>query len=628
MIGVSRTKVYDFSFPANYLTNNIVVNGGVASLVPTVPGPGKNKTSDFSVPGDYTYNAGILQVAAFQANFIDLRPANATFFNSGAAFNANWANGSLVGTPNGAAAIVAGKIQLQGVNTFMSWVPLNNADFTQTGTIRLTYTPNYSGTPLSDQAIFVASKAVGDASNLLDIEHFTDGRLYFQVSDSGGTPIVAGNFAWAPVAGTSYELELDFDITAGASRFFIDGIQQGVTILTTGIRTNSVGQFLSGDNYTGAFKTPNYSISNLILFSTVQHTANYIPGAAIPPTIYSLVDSTLDFTVQAIINDPLLGLITSITATITAAGGDAIQFAVSLDQGVTFQYWNGVAWAISNSTFVQTNTLAVLNANLPTLNVTGGNFELRALFHSNNGSTTPILQTVVVNYYDLLFGIGTILAKLGFPAQNIINFISQFSITGLDKVQFAFKVNSFLMYYNGTAWVLSDGSFTKTNTIAQVLQNLSTLLDSNSTVFPYVILSSGNGSSSPTITNIVITYDFGVAEAPAPNTCIVYGFVRDIQGNPVEGVTVKFVLTTKNPKAYMESASHVLLPGAISVVTDENGYFEQPVVSSDQFQGTNTQLTVQFIKDSAEVLVGPTRSPLAIQVPVQESVDITTLLQA
>lgn len=625
-----QTNTFNFTNPLNYALTDIKVVNGIASLIENTPGAPKNKTSNFGTLSDYVYNAGLVQIASNQANLLDQRPAGATFFvQPNASFNANWGNGVLTGTPNGSATIVGPLMSLIGVNTWVSWSPTGNADFTQTGCIRLTYTPNYSGAPASDQVLFSISQALGNDNNYIQIEHFTDGHIYWEIYSSTGVAISQANFNWIPVSGTAYEIELDFDITAGAARFFLNGVQQGATQVGTGVRTNSVGFFNIGREHTNANHTPDFFMSNLILFSTVQHTGNYTPGAAIPPAIYSLANPTIGFTGQAILADPLLGAVTSITATITAAGGDAVQFAVSLDGGITFQYWNGAAWVASNETFAESSTLAAINANLASLSYAAGNFQLLALMHSSAGNTTPVLQNVVVNYYDFVFGSGSIQALNPIDVQSLFSFLSSFTQAGSDTVTFALQVNGVLQYWNGAAWVASNGTLAQTNSMSQIQANMESLLTVNSAVAPYVFLNSGTGSTSPTITNIVIVYVFGAIEPTAPQTCIVYGFLRDVVGNPLPGVTVTFSLVPAIPNGYMEAANHVLFPTSVSTTTDANGYFEQPVVSTSQFEDNNTtSVQVAFTMGSSKESVGPTNQPLTLNVPLQGSVNITTLLCA
>ncbi|MDR3540318.1 MAG: hypothetical protein P4L69_05045, partial [Desulfosporosinus sp.] len=78
---------------------------------------------------------------------------------------------------------------------------------------------------------------------------------------------------WACTANQEYEFELNWDVNAGvaATRLFIDGVQLGSTI------TNS---YTRDSTYTSIELNSElaYSVRDIVMFTTVQHTANYIPG--------------------------------------------------------------------------------------------------------------------------------------------------------------------------------------------------------------------------------------------------------------------------------------------------------------------------------------------------------------
>lgn len=622
------STIFDFTVPSNYTFQNVQVNGVVASLLPSVPGTTQNRTSNFGTPSDYTYNNTLIQIAASQANLLDLRPANSTFFVAGTTFHANWGNGVLTATSFGSAAIISNKISLSGANTYVSWVAASNVSLIQTGTIRLTVTPNYTGTPATPQHFYTSSASSSDPANLIQIEHNSDGNIYVQMFDGVGAGLFTVFGAFSPTAGTAYEIEFDFNISTGANRLFINGTQLGATDTTTGTRNSTTGLLYSGSNFTSSEMLPDYSLSNFILFSTVQHTTDYAPGAVISPTIFTTTNPPISFTTQSLVNEPALGAITSITATITASGGDAVQFVVSLTQGVSLIYWNGTAWVPSDGTFSQTNTLAVLNTNLASLNLAAGNFELYAVMHSVNGATTPILAAVVVNFYDLVYGNGTILSNSTFTAEELTAMIANVSIVGSDSVTYAFQVNSQLVYWDGAMWSASDGTLAQTNALSVVQANILSLLSVNSFVAPYILLHSNTGSTTPTVTSIRITYNFGSVTNTPPATCIVYGFIRDIQGNPIQGLIVTFQLVSSIKQGYMEAVSNVLFPSTAMATTDVNGYFQQPLVASVQFEGVNTFIRVSISDGTQIESNGSNGQPLTLVIPIQASIDITSLLSA
>jgi len=83
----------------------------------------------------------------------------------------------------------------------------------------------------------------------------------------------------------------------------------------------------------------------------------------------------------------------------TKAGLDEIKY-VFLKDGV--QYWhNGVDWVVSNSTYAESNTLTEVQNNIPAFldSADGGkNIKVEVFFHSDDGSTTPSLESLTIDY--------------------------------------------------------------------------------------------------------------------------------------------------------------------------------------------------------------------------------------
>jgi hypothetical protein len=86
-------------------------------------------------------------------------------------------------------------------------------------------------------------------------EHFWDASIF-------------GKFY--PVLGTEYDIELNWDLTTGATRLFIDGVQLGDTKTDIQTRDNVVTISLAYTN-----NTANYIIRDFGIFNTVQHTSNF-----------------------------------------------------------------------------------------------------------------------------------------------------------------------------------------------------------------------------------------------------------------------------------------------------------------------------------------------------------------
>lgn len=620
------TTIFDFSTPSNYALTNIGVSGAIASLLRNQVSAPISVTSNFGTTSDYTYDNTKIQIAANQANLLDIGPTGGcTFFGSFASsVNADFSSGVGTGTLVGGATITGGYLNVNGAGKAATWASAGNVTpLVQTGCVRFIYNPKYNNHPGANQFLYI-SNVSGGTVNCVQIVHLGSGNVSAIAYDNAGTAILTCTFLWNAVSGTDFEWEFDFDLTGGHAYLFLNGALVASAV-GTGTRSGSANAFGVGTNQGGGTGTTQFAMKNLAVFPTMQHTSGFASPVANPVQhIYNTASPTIGFTTQAV-SDVFLNKVTNVTATIVASGGDSITFTASVNGGSTFIWWNGVAWATSSGV-AQSNSLATFVANLATLPLVT-TFELQAFLTSGAGTTTPVLSNVVVTYNDFIYVSGTIQSNSGFTAEEVVTFAAVLSQSGADTVTFGLVVNGQLMYWTGSAWANSNGTFAQTNAFAVINTNAPTLLTVNSTVKVFALLVSGSGTTTPSLTSMTVQYNFGELEPTAPPTCIVTGFIRDIQGNPVVAATVAFFLVNSQANAYCEGSSHVLLQSTVSTVTDANGYFEQPVLVSS-FEGSNTSIQVTITKGAQKQTVGPTGQPLTLIVPNQQSVDITTLLTA
>ncbi len=350
-------------------------------------------TFPFTTPSNYTFDSDIIEVTGGKAKLKDQRPADATFHaNYNADINGNWGNGVLIGTPIGGAGVSGGKLDLDGGTLkYVVYDADLNADSQQVGAVRFKVTPNYSGTPSTNRVFFSVFESSGITNNAIQLIHLNSGDLYIQIKNASGGSIVASAFgAWSPTAAQEYELELNYDLTLGDYRLFIDGNLLSTISGFTGTRGPNIGRFLIG---TGIAETtaPDFKIDNVTVFTTVQHIANYTPGQSISATIY-------------VTNDPSLVCnatfrhegIDAFTETKTMSGSDEIKYI--LKKGTVKYYWSGAAWIVSDGTYAQANTAAEIETNKATFTIIGVTTEITVLFHSDDGSTTPELDILQIDY--------------------------------------------------------------------------------------------------------------------------------------------------------------------------------------------------------------------------------------
>jgi len=349
---------------------------------------------------NYTYDNTRITFAGGKALYKDLTPADSTFYAKlDSNINGNFGGGVLTGTATGGASIVAGKLDLSAGSKYVSYDAVLNAASQQVGCIRFLYTPAYSGLPATTQTLFCNCKQAGSINNIIFITHNIARAILISIYDSSGVAIMTNVSlgTWTQTQNIEYEFELNWDITSGATRLFIENkstgicIQQGTTKTQTGVRGSDITLLRIGADYNGNYTTNGY-FRKFIYYSTVQHTANYTPNwSTIPDTKYYFTDDTI-ITNSSFVLDELLGFLETSIKT----GTDEIKY--NLKKGTSWYYWNGTAWAVSNGTYAQANTAAEIQINKATFTTEGVFSAVKIFLHSVDGSTTPEIDNILITY--------------------------------------------------------------------------------------------------------------------------------------------------------------------------------------------------------------------------------------
>jgi len=347
-------------------------------------------TYPLTTAGNYTYNTDDIEVTGGYGQLVNQAPDTtclALYTNN---VNLSVANGSTIGTAVGGASVSGGKLDLTGGT--LKYVNYNadlNADSQQVGAIRFGYIPNYSGAPASTQYLITISKADSDGDNNIFIRHASSGTMEIRIVDSTGANIVdAGLLSWSPTSGTEYEFELNWDITSGATRLFINGTQTGSTQTGTGTRDSSIALFRIGTNYIPTV-SPNFSINYIQVFDAVQHTSNYTASG---PDLLYVTDTPKIKPASTITAEELSNFIaTSIT-------GSSSNVSYTMEVSGTERYWTGSAWTTSTG-YPQTNTFTELSSNLSELDLSGGKTARPVVYLTSlDGITNPQIDTMTLSY--------------------------------------------------------------------------------------------------------------------------------------------------------------------------------------------------------------------------------------
>lgn len=358
---------------------------------------------DYTTADDYTASdANKIEVSGGQAQLKEGLPTNGTFLARYTTdINATFSTGTGTGTAQGTATVSGGRLVLTNSDASAAdYTAVGNADSAQTGTIRFNYIPNYSGTPSATRGMFVITKAASDSTNAIILLHMAStGNIVLLIHDEADSPIINGVSlgTWSPTSGVSYEIELNYNVTAGATRLFINGTQQGLTQTGTGTRSAANIGLLRIGNDQELSRTSNFSIDNFMVFTTVKHTTNYTAPAQ--EAFYQTTDNLYVDTeagsdiAPSVVLDWLTSTFTSSIPTNTDA-----RVLFSTDGRSTWKTWNGSAWAAPNSATTRTDATTLANAatNFSALPVGSGTLDARVFLYTSDGFNTPNVSNINV----------------------------------------------------------------------------------------------------------------------------------------------------------------------------------------------------------------------------------------
>jgi hypothetical protein len=353
----------------------------------------------FDNPATITHDEELIRFDSGVASLRDLALDGTFFANYTTDIDATWSDGTGTGTANGGAAVSGGKLDLKGgAGKSVDYAGDKNADFQQRGTIRLDYIPNYTGSPAATRTLFTISEADSSTNNLIRLNHTAAGNLVLRVTNAVGAVIINSVVigAYAPTTGVKDEVELDVDLTTGATRLFIDGNQLGSTILTTGTRGSTIGLLRVGQDEAKA-NNSDAEIDNFVVFDVVKHTANYIVGddtEEVPDTKPGYATSDPKMVLPGSFNASDLLTFGSST---TRPTGTEVKFILVLDS--VRKWFNGVQWTESDGTYSQSNTGSDINTNIESLELSSTvTVSIECFLHSDDGTATPDASSSTITF--------------------------------------------------------------------------------------------------------------------------------------------------------------------------------------------------------------------------------------
>lgn len=460
----------------------------------------------FTDSDNYTFDSDKIDILAGEAILKDLRPEGSLYYAAfSSVINTTWTaldGYNLTGVSVGGAIIENGFLNLKGGTVKYVDYATTPSSSPQVGCARAIIKPNYSGSPSVQQVFVIACKEANDSKNHIALYQKDDGLFSVQIRDKDGVVIVNEEIGpWSPVSGTEYEFEFNYDLDLGEHRLFINGVQFDGTLTGTGTRDSNVGLIRVGSSYTAA-STANFEIKDLLVFGTVQHTANYTPGEAIPATPYYTDNPSIECDV-----DFITDLLEQFAETATKTGSDEIKYILSK----------------------------------------------------------------AGTYY----------------------------------------------YHDGSSWVESDETYSKSNTAAEILLNIDDFTDYSTTVTVKVFLHSESGLTTPELDNIAITYSYGGAAKDTINKCIVWGYNTGIEGDP--DINPFYIYLSADTVQYKDNV--IVKKEKVTITPDDVGYWEAELIENDNMEGDIYYIFVFTYENES----GPFRTILNRVVPDQETANFNDL---
>jgi hypothetical protein len=500
------TEHVPFTTPGNYLYDpaKIVVDGGIAKLLATI----LNDTNwPFTTPANYVYNAAKIEVAGGVGKLLGSPiPTYAWYhLNESAGATAsdssgNGRNGTLVNMED--VDWQPGKLNnglvFDGANEYVDCGAIGQ--FERTDSFSLEFWIKTTDTSCS---------IIGNYNGSRGYECYiaSSGKLFVLLrSTASGDQIT--RYSLTSVDGgvwTHVIVTYDGSSTLAGLNIYVNGLLSngaGVDALTDTILGGA--HFVMGSRI-GTTLWFNGSLDEVVIYdkeliqAEVTSRWNGGTGTENPIGSYPLDNPSIyPATGMAFVTAP-----GQFIETATKPAGTEIKYHVSADDGVTWKYWNGAAWVVTDDTYAQANLASTININLVSL-ADSGTLKFRALLHSDDGSATPELDNVYVAE-GVTFPIGSHEIAMDYDIQPamVFNWVSTVeNVTTPDDTSLKYQYST----DGGSTW---SGTWLTEPEIESALQDIDCVGDGTDTLRFKFQLTTLSIEKTPEIDDLAVTYSTG-----------------------------------------------------------------------------------------------------------------------
>lgn len=385
---------YNFTTASEYTysASEITVAGGKATLYLT---GGASYDWPFTTSGDYTYDATKISisggVATLKSQFYANWHLNEASGTNAADTSGNSRNGTTVGAPSWVAAKLNNGLQFNGTTQYVSCGDIAGFERTDSFSVECWFKT------IGASDMIVISKMLGSGNYTGWEMYIGSGRVYadlFGIYPSSYlrkyTVATFNDNNWHHAVITYNGSSL-----SSGTKIYVDGSLQSTTTVSDTLSTtmiNAANLQFAARNATSLFTG---ILDEIVIYgkelTSGEVTSRYNGGSGIEENGYSTTNPTITPTPTY----AFAVAIDTFSESATKPSGSEIKYNLSSDGGSTWKYWTGSAWAVADGTYAQSNSVAVVNANILTL-AASGTLNVKSFLNSN-GTANPILDNIHIS---------------------------------------------------------------------------------------------------------------------------------------------------------------------------------------------------------------------------------------
>jgi hypothetical protein len=496
-----------FTTPTDYTYNpaEIEVSGGIAKLQATVAG---FYDWTFTVSGDYTFDAGLVEVTGGKAKLKGTLVVPYAWWHMNESSGTNIAdssgygrNGTTVGSPSWVAGKLNNCLQFTGTQ-YANMADIANFERTTPFSVEFWLkTTVVSGT-------IISRRESGGNYRGWDIMIGAGNQLFFYFANTTVSNMISVYTTFNLSDNLWHHVVATYDGSSSASgvKIYIDGASKTMTTQynsLTGTTLNASNCNLaarSGSNVLNCYLDETVIYSKVLTLGEV--TLRYNSGVGTETMIgnYSLINPPIYPNTGYVFFNP-----SNFIETATKPSGSEIKYHCSSNNGVTWKYWNGSAWVVTDDSYTQANAVSVVSANISSL-AASGTFKFRALLHTDSVVVTPELDNVRIEA-GALYPVGNYEISMNTDIQPTNNYNYLTTTETVTKptntnIKYQYSINSGSTY---------NGSWLTNSQLQTVLQGIICTGDGSDKIRFKFELSTTDNTKTPEINNLNVTSNAGYA---------------------------------------------------------------------------------------------------------------------